>query len=341
MKKALSIILALALCAALAVPALADDAGGYEEIYMNGFMSNAPWWGMFGVEFEAVRMEWGSITFYSEENGVYTVDDCSILVVKPGSKVTVDGSYGAGVEDAPETFRAIVNVYKLRPDGSYEAFPDGVTISSGVIEDWPLGKAVTDSGEIAALLELPGGFSPSRYVRIGEAPAEAPAAPAAPFTDVPEGSYYFDAVNWAYNTGVTKGATDTTFDPAGSCTRGQVVTFLWRAAGEPEPVSSENPFTDVKESDYFFKAVLWAVEQGVTNGTGNGEFSPKQTCSSAHIITFLYRALGIGENGWGEESRNWAIGEGLTAETGLTISKDEDCPRSAVVTFLYRAYADK
>jgi len=103
----------------------------------------------------------------------------------------------------------------------------------------------------------------------------------------------------------------------------------------------ENPFTDVKESDYFFKAVLWAVEQGVTNGTGNGEFSPKQTCSSAHIITFLYRALGIGENGWGEESRNWAIGEGLTAETGLTISKDEDCPRSAVVTFLYRAYADK
>ena len=140
-------------------------------------MSNAPWWGMFGVDFEAVRMEFGPITFYSEETGVYTEDNCSILTVKPGSRVTVDGSYGASVEDAPETFCAIVNVYKQRPDGSYEAFSDGATISSGVIEDWPLGKAVTDSGEIAALLELPGGFSPSRYVRIGEAPAEAPAGP--------------------------------------------------------------------------------------------------------------------------------------------------------------------
>ena len=150
----MSIILALILCAALAVPALADDAGDYEEIYMNGFMSNAPWWGMFGVDFEAVRMEFGPITFYSEETGVYTEDNCSILTVKPGSKVNVDGSYGLGVEDAPETFCAIVNVYKQRPDGSYEAFPDGATISSGVIEDWPLGKAVTDSGEIVALLEL-------------------------------------------------------------------------------------------------------------------------------------------------------------------------------------------
>ena len=119
MKRALSIILALVLCAALAAPALADD-GGYEEIYMNGFMSNAPWWGMFGVDFAAVRVEFGPITFYSEETGVYTEDNCSILTVKPGSKVTVDGSYGAEVEGAPETFLAIINVYKLRPDGSYE-----------------------------------------------------------------------------------------------------------------------------------------------------------------------------------------------------------------------------
>jgi hypothetical protein len=177
MKKALSIILALILCIAIAVPALADDAGGYEEISMNGFMSNGPWWGMFGVDFEAVRMEWGPITFYSEETGVFTEDSCSILTVKPGSKVAVDGAYGVGVEDAPETFCAIVNAYKLRSDGSYEMVANDVIISSGVIEDWPLGKAVGDGGEIAALLELPGGFGDSRYVRIDEAPAEVPAAP--------------------------------------------------------------------------------------------------------------------------------------------------------------------
>ena len=163
---------------------------------------------------------------------------------------------------------------------------------------------------------------------------------AAPFTDVPEDSYYIGAVNWAYNTGVTTGKTDSTFDPDGLCTRGQVVTFLWRAAGEPEPSSSENPFTDVSESDYYYKAVLWAVEKGVTNGTDAAHFSPAQTCSSAHIITFLYRAMGVGADGWGAESRAWAFGEDLAAETGLTIDKDEDCPRSAVVAFLYRVYAE-
>ena len=169
------------------------------------------------------------------------------------------------------------------------------------------------------------------------------AEPAAetPFTDVPEGSYYIDAVDWAYNTGVTTGTSDTTFDPEGSCTRGQVVTFLWRAAGEPEPESLDNPFGDVKETDFFYKAVLWAVEQGITKGTGETTFSPNETCSSAHIITFLYRVMGVGADGWGADSRDWAFGNGLTADTGLEIAANEDCPRSAVVAFLYRSYAEQ
>ncbi len=176
MKRALSILLALVLCAALAVPALAGDEGDYEAIYMNGFMSNGPWWGMFGVDFEAVRSEWGPLTFYSEETGVYTQDECSILTVKPGSSVTVDGGYGAGVEGAPEPFRATVNAYRLREDGSYEELPDDVALASGTVDDWPLGKPVTEGGEIVAMVELPGGFAPSRYVLLGEAPAVAPAA---------------------------------------------------------------------------------------------------------------------------------------------------------------------
>ncbi len=169
-------------------------------------------------------------------------------------------------------------------------------------------------------------------------PAEEPATP---FTDVSEDSYYIDAVGWAYNTGVTTGTSDTTFDPEGSCTRAQVVTFLWRAAGEPEPASRVNPFADVKEDSYYFKAVLWAVEQGITNGTAADSFSPGDTCSSAHIITFLYRAMGIGVNGWGDESKEWAMNAGLVDETGLEISNQEDCPRCAVVYFLYESYGDE
>jgi len=177
--------------------------------------------------------------------------------------------------------------------------------------------------------------------RYGGAPEEPESAGETPFTDVPGDCYYIDAVNWAYNTGVTTGTSDTTFDPEGSCTRGQVVTFLWRAAGEPEPASPVNPFEDVKETDYFYRAVLWAVEQGITNGTGETTFSPNDTCSSAHIITFLYRAMGIGADGWGADSRDWAFDAGLTEETGLEIAKGEDCPRSAVVAFLYRTYAEQ
>ena len=177
--------------------------------------------------------------------------------------------------------------------------------------------------------------------RYGGAPGESESAGETPFTDVPGDCYYIDAVNWAYNNGVTTGTSATTFDPEGSCTRGQVVTFLYRAAGEPEPASLVNPFTDVKETDYFYKAVLWAVEQGITNGTGETTFSPGDTCSSAHIITFLYRAMGIGVNGWGDESKEWAMNAGLVDETGLEISNQEDCPRCAVVYFLYESYGDE
>ena len=171
------------------------------------------------------------------------------------------------------------------------------------------------------------------------APAEPEPEPA-PFTDVPEDSYYVDAVDWAYANEITTGTSSTTFSPEGNCTRGQVVTFLWRAAGKPTPTSKVNPFTDVKESDYFYEAVLWAVEQGITKGTSETAFSPKQTCSSAHIITFLYRAMGVGADGWGADSRDWAFGAGLTEDTGLEISSREECPRGAVVAFLYRIYAE-
>ena len=159
-----------------------------------------------------------------------------------------------------------------------------------------------------------------------------------PFTDVSDSDYYAPAVKWAYDTGVTTGTSDTTFGPEETCTRGQVVTFLWRAAGSPEPEVSNNPFKDVKKEDYFYKPVLWAVEKGITAGVSDNEFAPKTTCSSAHIITFLYRAMGVGSDGWYQQAREWAILEGLVDGTGLKVSPDEMCPRGAVVTFLYRYY---
>ena len=160
----------------------------------------------------------------------------------------------------------------------------------------------------------------------------------ASFLDVDSSAYYYEAVNWAYENGVTSGTSAYTFGPDENCTRGQVVTFLWRAAGCPEPQSTYNPFGDVKTDDYFYKAVHWAVERGITTGTSANTFSPEVSCSSAHIITFLYRAMGIGTDGWYEEARNWAISEGLLDITGITVAENELCPRGAVVTFIYRIY---
>ena len=166
-------------------------------------------------------------------------------------------------------------------------------------------------------------------------------APVNCFDDISEDMYCYDAVLWAYyaEPKITNGMDDTHFGPDETSTRAHIVTFLWRAKGEPEPTETHNPFEDVKETDYFYEAVLWAVEQGIVKGTDETHFTPKQTCSTAHIITMLYRALGAGTDGWYEEAGAWAEKLGLLADTGLTVDKNVDCPRGAIVTFLYRALA--
>ncbi|MBE6070167.1 MAG: S-layer homology domain-containing protein [Clostridium lundense] len=163
-----------------------------------------------------------------------------------------------------------------------------------------------------------------------------------PFFDVKESDYFYRAVVWAYNAEpqVTTGIDARYFGPSGSVTRGQAVTFLWRAKGCPEPSSAANPFSDIKQSDYYYKAILWAVENGITNGTDATHFSPDQICSTAHIITFLYRAMGAGENGWYEIAEAWAEESGLLDGLNITISPFTDCPRRDVVLFLYRQLAD-
>ena len=172
-----------------------------------------------------------------------------------------------------------------------------------------------------------------------------------PFTDVPEGSFYIDPVLWAVEKGITTGATATTFNPNGNCQRAQVVTFLWRAAGSPEPTRNENPFTDVKESDFYYKAVLWAVEQGITNGLTADTFGPFALCNRAQVVTFLWRAMGspastadvaftdVVEGQFYSTAVAWAVEKGITNGVSATeFGVGGTCNRAQVVTFLYRAY---
>ena len=174
-----------------------------------------------------------------------------------------------------------------------------------------------------------------------------------PFTDVKEGDFFYAPVLWAVENGVTTGATETTFDPNGKLLRAQFVTFLWRAAGQPEPTGTENPFADVKESDFFYKAVLWAVEEGITNGVSATEFGAYGVTNRAQAVTFLWRYLGelesdttsdftdVAAGAWYEAPINWAVENGVT--NGMddgTFGITGDCNRAQAVTFLYRAIAE-
>ena len=176
-----------------------------------------------------------------------------------------------------------------------------------------------------------------------------------PFTDVAAGSYYHDAVLWAIEQGITKGTSDTTFSPNATCTRAQIVTFLWRAAGCPKPESQNNPFSDVQAGAYYSDAVLWAIENGITTGTGDGTFSPNATCNRAQAMAFIYRseqAKGGGMEGqwmflnpfadvnlesYYGEAVMWAVANGVTGgTTATTFSPNANCTRAQIVTFLYR-----
>lgn len=176
--------------------------------------------------------------------------------------------------------------------------------------------------------------------------------PTVSFTDIPTDAYYADAVAWAVKLGITEGTTDTTFSPEEACSRAQMVTFLWRAAGKPNPDITENPFTDVDVNDYYGKAVLWAVEMGITTGTSDTTFSPDAECTRAQAVTFLYRYekepnasasdfSDVPADAYYEAAVNWAAATEVTnGTTNTTFSPEETCTRGQVVTFLYRDMGD-
>lgn len=167
-----------------------------------------------------------------------------------------------------------------------------------------------------------------------------------PFVDVAQGAYYYDGVVWALENNVTTGVTETQFQPNSTCTRGQVVTFLWRAKGCPEPRTQSNPFTDVKSSSPFYKAILWAQENGITTGTTATTFNPGGTCTNGHVLTFLWRANGQPAAGGSSSLASrypnqyftsaigWAQARGLLSSDSM--NPRSQCPRADIVTYLYR-----
>ena len=169
------------------------------------------------------------------------------------------------------------------------------------------------------------------------------------FVDVATGSYYEDAVDWAVENGITQGTDDTHFSPDGICTRAQAVTFLWRAAGSPKPETRTMPFTDVPVGSYYYDAVLWAVENGITKGTSDTTFSPNMTCTRAQIVTFLWRSekspaagtanpfADVKSTAYYAGAVLWAVKENITkGTTSTTFSPNADCTRAQIVTFLWR-----
>ena len=172
------------------------------------------------------------------------------------------------------------------------------------------------------------------------------------FYDVPNGAYFYEAVKWAVENGITDGVGDNLFAPGQPCTRAQIVTFLWRAAGSPEPKTASS-FTDVSASAYYAKAVAWAVENGITNGMTATMFAPDATCTRGQSVTFLYRALkgtasgstnftDVKSDAFYADAINWAVANNVTNGTSnTTFSPNADCTRAEIVTFLYRAYQGK
>ena len=223
------------------------------------------------------------------------------------------------------------------PDKGYELDELTVTDSKGRELD------LTDKGNGKYTFKMPGTrVEVEVSFKLVETEPEAPA-----FADVPASAYYADAVKWAVEQGITSGTSATTFSPDMSCTRAQIVTFLWRANGSPK-ADGANPFTDVSADAYYYDAVLWAVKEGITSGTSAATFSPDATVTRAQTVTFLYRAAGapavtggsfadVAADVYYADAVAWAVKESVTSGTGgNNFSPDAPCTRGQIVTFMYR-----
>ena len=272
------------------------------------------------------RLSWDTADkfFYSDPMLAFDSAGSPVIAVKAGANGTVTPSGGVSVK-AGES-----KTFTFQPNAGY-------AVSKVLVDGKNVGAATSYTfTSVRASHTLAVEFSKADTSN--------------PFVDVPAGAYYYDAVLWAVQNGITTGVDATHFNPSGICTRAQAVTFLWRAAGKPAPKSTAMPFDDVPKGSYYESAVLWAVENGITNGTGAKTFSPNANCSRSQIVTFLWRSRNkpasgssnpftdVPANAFYTQAVLWAVDKGVTKGTGAnTFSPNADCSRGQIVTFIHRA----
>ena len=255
----------------------------------------------------------------------------------PSYTVSADKTENGTITVSPKSaYKGDTVTITVKPDKGYE--PDTI-------------KVLDQNGDKVKLTEKDGKYTfkmPDSKVEIQATFVKE--SEISPFGDVSTDAYYYEAVKWAQKKGITGGIGNDLFGPNQPCTRAQIATFLWRSAGSPEPKNMSS-FSDVPVDSYYAKAVAWAVENGITSGTGEGKFSPNSTCTRAQAVTFLYRASGsptvsdsavfgdVAANAFYADAVAWAVANGVTnGTTSSTFSPDNGCIRAQIVTFLYRAF---
>lgn len=315
----------------------------------NGFVTQTK-----DVDIAATGHDW------SNKDGICAVchTKCD-RVHKPGTTCEVCGKYTRRPSSASTGNTVSV---PSNPNGTVTVNPstaskgETVTITTKPNEGYELGsiEVLDKNGDALKLKDLGSGKF-SFVMPDGKVSVKAEFVKTAPtsFVDVPANAYFTDAVKWAVDKGVTNGLSDTMFGPYASCTRAQIVTFLWRAAGSPEPKATTSAMTDLNPNAYYYKAVLWAIENGITNGMTETTFAPDATCTRGQSVTFLHRALkgtasgsanftDVKSDAFYADAINWAVANNVTNGTSnTTFSPNADCTRAEIVTFLYRAYQGK
>ena len=281
-----------------------------------------------------IRYEDGKLTVSTRPSSGGSSNDSSYTV-------SVDKTKNGAITVSPKSAsKGDTVTITVKPDNGYQL--DDLTITDKNGKELKL----TDKGNGKYTFKMPAG-------KVTVSATFAPEKTAADyFADVPANSYYADAVLWAAKNGITGGIGNGLFGPNQPCTRAQIVTFLWRAAGSPEPKAMSS-FADVSTDAYYAKAVAWAVENGITTGTGDGKFSPDATCTRAQSVTFLFRAIGklvdskaefsdVLTDSYYANAVAWAVENGVTNGIGDGLfGPDNSCTRAQIVTFLFRAYQGK
>ena len=293
------------------------------------------------------------------EETIFTMPDGSVTVTANWSRD--GGSPSSGRDDSDP--RYAVGIPDKTENGSVSVSPknasqgDRVTVTAEPDEGYELDslKVLDKNGKELELTDKGDGkftfIMPAGKVEVKAAFTEE--VKISPFRDVPTDAYYYEAVKWAQKKGITGGIGDGLFGPNQPCTRAQIVTFLWRAAGSPEPKGTAAGMTDVAAGSYYEKAVAWAIENGITTGAADGRFAPDATCTRAQGMTFLFRASKASADGapafsdvaadaYYAEAVKWATDNGITnGTTSSTFSPGSGCTRAQIVTFLWRLYAEK